>query len=244
MTPSLVVFDLLDTLVKDDGAVQRCFVEVLRSEQLLFSAGELESVSNLSWLEAIARLLASREGPPLAAERVCGIHDRFLAALSSHYEKPGAVREIDGAFLTLVALDEAGVAVAVETPLPRRAADAVLRGTGWLIHGVVDEVVTGDDVAFARPAPDGVREAMRRTDTFHPDRTAKVGTTPADLAQGTLARCGWVVGATYGAYRHDELHVRPHTHLVARLPDILDLFGVDRQPMARLARRRASNVTT
>lgn len=50
---------------------------------------------------------------------------------------------------------------------------------------------------------------------------------------------GWVVGASYGAYRHDELVVPPHTHLVARLHDVLEVFGLDGYTAARSARRRA-----
>lgn len=239
MTPSLVVFDLVGTLVKDDGAIQRCFVEALRGERLLFSAHELASVANLSRLEAIMRLLYSREGRPVERARLEAIHGRFLTALTAHYARQASVRSVEAAWLTLVALDDAGVSVAIETTLPASAASAVLDAVGWVAEGLVDAVVAEDDVLRSRPAPDSLLEAMRRAEVFDVRRVAKVGTTPADLAQGTLAGCGWVVGASYGAYRHDELVVRPHTHLVARLYDVLDVFGLDGHTAARSARRRA-----
>lgn len=54
----------------------------------------------------------------------------------------------------------------------------------------------------------------------------KVGQTPADLAEGTLAGCGAVVAVTHGGHAAHELRLRPHTHLVDRLQAVPDLVAV------------------
>ncbi len=54
----------------------------------------------------------------------------------------------------------------------------------------------------------------------------KVGATPADLAEGTIGRCGAVVGLTSGSHGRDELVLRPHTHLVDRMVSLLDVLAL------------------
>jgi phosphoglycolate phosphatase-like HAD superfamily hydrolase len=67
---------------------------------------------------------------------------------------------------------------------------------------------------------------MALTGVSDPRRVAKVGDTPADLAEGRAAGCGLVVGVTEGSHRPEELEPFPHTHLipsVAALPSLLGL---------------------
>src|SRR5262249_13771038 len=57
--------------------------------------------------------------------------------------------------------------------------------------------------------------------------------TPADLAEGTAAQCGFVVGVTSGSHTRDELAACAHTHLVdtlRELPAIFDDAPAEREP--------------
>lgn len=67
---------------------------------------------------------------------------------------------------------------------------------------------------------------MGRTGIVDPNKVVKVGDTPADLAEGTLAGCGVVMGLTGAMHSRDELLLRPHTHLVERMSALLDVLAL------------------
>jgi phosphoglycolate phosphatase-like HAD superfamily hydrolase len=57
-----------------------------------------------------------------------------------------------------------------------------------------------------------------------PAHVVKVGDTPSDLMEGMNAKCGYVIGVTWGAYRREELENEKYTHLVDDLVDILKII--------------------
>ena len=144
-----------------------------------------------------------------------------------------------GAVGLFVVLGMAAIAACGTAPLltqlveARRLASAFLDGFDWMSSGLVDTLVGSDEIDQGRPRPDGIVAAMKRTGVGVAERVAKVGNTPADLVEGTLAGCGWVVGVTHATHRRNELFLAPHTHLVASLSEMLHVLGVPRPDETR-----------
>ena len=90
--------------------------------------------------------------------------------------------------------------------------------------GVIDAVVTVDEVAAGRPAPYLIFRSMERTGVRRVDRVLVAGDTAADLEAGTNAGAAAVVGVETGGLTIEQLATHPHTHLlptVANLPDLV-----------------------
>lgn len=146
----------------------------------------------------------------------------FETAFARHWEKQLAIHETTGASSTLRALMKQGVKVAIVTSLPRTLAAPLFARLDF----PCDTTVTSCETISQRPRPGLIFEAMRRLSVFDPDDVVKVGETPADMAEGAIAGCGAVVGATWGSHRREELYLRPHTHLVDRISKIVDVVFV------------------
>lgn len=91
------------------------------------------------------------------------------------------VRVHDGVAEVLGDLAGRGLRLGVFTGNSRPAAETILGATGLREH--FEAVVGGDEVAHAKPAPDGVLEAARRLGV-PPEQCAYVGDSPLDLRAG------------------------------------------------------------
>ncbi|HVY46233.1 MAG TPA: phosphonatase-like hydrolase [Minicystis sp.] len=217
----LVVFDMAGTTVKDDDAVHRALAATVADAGVRVTRDEVNAVMGLPKPDAIRRLLVEH-GPGGAVDRIVPrLHAAFVARMRDHYA--AHAEEVPGASETFAALHQGGVLVALDTGFDRAIAAPILERIGWRARGLVDAVVTSDEVSHGRPAPDMIFEAMRRLDVASADDVAKVGDTPADLVEGTSAGCRFVIGVTSGSHTRAELVSHPHTHLVARLADVVPI---------------------
>jgi phosphonatase-like hydrolase len=222
MRVQLVVFDLAGTTVNDPGAVNGCFRAALEAAGVRAAAAAVNAVMGLPKPEAIRRLV---EGSP-QAEKVDAIHADFVERMNRFYATDPAVCEIKGTTAVFKRLRAAGVKVAANSGFSRSVLRVLLGRLGWERAGLIDGSVASDEVPRGRPHPDMIFHLMKLLGVTESAAVAKVGDTPADLAEGTAAGCGLVVGVTEGTHTRDQLACHPHTHLIANvneLPDLLDL---------------------
>ena len=226
--PSLVVFDLAGTTVEDRGAVNLCLREALAAVGVNVSIAEVDAVMGIPKPDAI-RILVERAGQRARLELQLGsVYDDFAARMERYYREDPGVREIAGAGNLFRALHAADVRVAIDTGFSRPITRIVLERMGWERQGLIEASVTSDEVPRGRPAPDMIEHLMRRLGVTDPARVAKVGDAPADLEEGTNAGCGWVIGVTEGSHTREQLAPLPHTHLVANVGSLFELFGLAR----------------
>jgi phosphonatase-like hydrolase len=221
MPIDLVVIDLAGTTVHDDDAVNVCLREALAQAGVSVSREQANSVMGRPKPEAISILIDAQGGALASVE---DIHADFMRRMIGHYRHHPDVREIAPAGEVFHALRSRGIRVALDTGFNRAITDAILERLKWSTPAAVDATVTSDEVAKGRPHPDMVYRAMELTGVSDPARVAKVGDTPADLAEGHSAGCGMVIGVTEGSHSARELEAHPHTHLipnVGHLPVLL-----------------------
>jgi len=230
VTIRLVVFDVAGTTVHAaNGVVQRTMHDVLAAEGLVLRDGAMEGVMGLAKPLAI-RTLIEGHGRDELLPRADAIHAEFAARMRKHYRADPGVRAIDGADATFARLRAAGIRVALDSGFSREILDEVLTRLGWAgADGPIDATVASDEVKRGRPYPDMIDALRTRLGAIPYGQVAKVGDTPVDLQEGTMARCGLVVGVLSGAHDHESLAQHPHDQIipsVAELPDLLEKLGL------------------
>ncbi len=225
MSIHLVVFDMAGTTINDDDGVNRCLRAALDAVGVSATREAVNLVMGIPKPLALRQLLERYERADLL-ERLDAIHDDFVSRMIRFYQTDPSVHEIAGAGQTFRRLHAAGIKVALDTGFTRDIVDVVLKRLGWNDAELLDATVTSDEVAHGRPHPDMVRKAMRDVGVADAGAVAKVGDTPSDLAEGTAAGCGMVIGVTGGSHTAEQLRPHPHTHLINTVADLPDLLGL------------------
>ena len=237
MTPriQLAVLDLLTAIEGSTRAFSSLLGACLAAEDLVVRDDDLRAICGLPLRRGIGALFQTGHDLFGDAERGERVHAAFLRALGEHYSYAGSVRERRGVTPMLATLRLQGIRVAVGTNLPRAVADVILASLEWDDIGLLATSVASDEVDDPRPRPGVVLEAMSRTGITNASRVMTIGSSPAELAEGTLARCGAVIGVTFASHTREELELRPHTHLVDRFTEIPDLIALSEVRSASLA---------
>jgi phosphonatase-like hydrolase len=217
MPIELFVFDIAGTTVRDDGVVHRAFRETM--DQAGLTAEDDWIKGRMGWnkvqvFREALRISGRPEGS--AGELAAAFTGRVVACMDAEPPEP-----LPGAEAAIAGLRELGVRVAFNTGYSGGLAREIIRRVGW----EPDAIVGSDEVVRGRPAPDLIREAMRRCGVVDPAAVGVAGDTPSDLAAGAAAGCGVVVGVGHGTHTLGELASSPHTHLMADLTGLAEVIG-------------------
>jgi len=220
----LAVFDVAGTTVLDGDAVAECLLAVV-DERVAVSMTDVLEVMGMPKPVAIRQLL-SRPGADQGdlETAVHDAHEKFRTAMIDRY-RDGPIVPAEGTEHVFAALRRAGIRVALDTGFSRDILQTILDRLGWS-STVIDFSVASDEVAHGRPRPDLIYRAMAMADVSDAARVAKIGDTPSDIEEGLAARCGCVVGVTYGTHTREQLS-RPGVQTIDRLADLLPLLGLD-----------------
>lgn len=219
-TPALVVFDLSGTTVEDRGQVPAAFAAAFERAGLRLSAEDLRAVRGTTKREAILNLVSSTHDRVARAARVYGA---FREELHARYAADG-IQPIAGTLDTFTWLRHRRIRIALTTGFDRDITTMVLAALGWT-NGIADSVVCGEDVARGRPAPDLIVRAMALTGTKDARLVATVGDTVHDLQAGASAGVRWNIGVLSGAHDRATLAAGPHTHLLASVASLPNLWS-------------------
>lgn len=221
----LIVFDLAGTTVKENFDVQRTLKNSFAKVGLEISIEQASQVMGIPKPIAIRQLLESMNYSAVSDDLIRSIHADFVEDMILFYENDQTVEENEGVSETFRQLKAAGIKVFVDTGFDRPIVDALLHRMAWEKNQFIDGSVTSDEVAHGRPHPDLIFRAMELAGVSDVKRVAKVGDTVSDLGEGTAAGCGWVIGITSGAFTKEQLSAVPHTHLINRIPDVLEIIS-------------------
>lgn len=216
--PALVIFDMAGTTVEDRGQVPTAFAETLAANNIPITSDEIARVRGASKRQAIRNLL-----PPAEAGHADRIYKEFGANLANAYAKDG-VRCVPGAEEVILDLRAGGIKVALTTGFDRDIVNLLLSTLGWTA-GTIDAVVCGDDVPNGRPAPDLILLAMKLSGVDDAARVANVGDTTMDLESAARAGVRWNIGVLSGAHGREALARAPHTHIIASVACLGEVFG-------------------
>jgi phosphonatase-like hydrolase len=225
MSIKLIVFDIAGTTLHDESNVALVLQAAIKSAGVSVTVEEVNEVMGYAKPFAIRYLLEQKQDERAQDPAfIDNLHTYFVQEMKAHYAESPAIREKTGTTAVLAALKERGIKVALDTGFDREITNVILERLGWLNNGIVDAVVTSDEVAHGRPYPYMIYRIMEQLGIQSIQEVAKVGDTISDLEEGTNAGCRYVIGVTTGAYSKSQLEVGPHTHLVATLDELLTIF--------------------
>lgn len=231
MTLRLAVFDMVGTTIEAGDEVPSCFREALSDAGVELSEDDIASIRGRSKKDAITAFLSAHPATSRkAAELLDGTYRRFQQCLRAAYRT--RARAAEGAEQAFAALRAVGVEVVLTTGLDRATAELLIHALGWDRVGIAG-VVTGDDVARGRPAPDLIHAAMRLAGVSEVEGVMTVGDTTSDLAAAAAAGVGWSIGVLGGAHPRSLLEAHPHSVIldgVAALPGWLVATGLSGEP--------------
>jgi phosphonatase-like hydrolase len=222
------VFDMAGTTVKDKNNVGTAFLEALADEGIHVTLEQVNQVMGYPKPIAIEKLLEIKlaDKSEINPKYIGEIHSNFVSKMVNYYQTSKEVGEKEGVQETFAALKKAGVYVGIDTGFDRKIANTIFNRLGWVDGETFDFSVTSDEVENGRPYPDMIEKLMEMTGVTDVKQVAKVGDTQSDLLQGKAAGCALVVGVTTGSWKKEDLAKEYHTHLIAELPEILDIIGI------------------
>jgi len=230
------VIDLAGTLVRDDGAVERAFVDALRAvDEIGAEAPDdalLETIRGTmgrSKIEVFRELLEDEHRAQEANEVFEGAYARRIAA--------GETAALPTAEAALRELRATGVHVAVTTGFSAHTRDLLLANLGW--DDVVDLALSPTEKLRGRPAPDLVLGALLELGVEDVRSVAVAGDTTNDLYAGHRAGAGIVAGILGGAHPREQLERAPHTHIFETVGQFAQLVSTGRSATLETAGRPA-----
>lgn len=229
MPIKLVVFDMAGTTVKDENYVHITLQNALKKVGVESNLDEINLVMGYPKPVAISMILENhhQKGLILSPENysIDEIHRDFEEKMVEFYKSSPLLQEAPNAGEIFETLQKKGIKVILDTGFSREIADVIIDRLGW--RAKIFASVTSDEVAQGRPFPDMIFRAMELAGVRDVKEVAKVGDTASDMQEGSSAGCMYVIGITQGAFAKEELEKEPHTHLISKLQEILDIVVQD-----------------
>ena len=222
----MVVFDMAGTTVEDNDNVHQSLINAMDSKGYKITREDANRVMGYPKPVAIDTLLKEKFKVNSESERAAlveKIHSHFLLDMIHHYRYNPDVKAMPNVEFVFDALRKRGIKVVIDTGFSRDIADAIIERLKWKENNLIDYSVTSDEVKHGRPYPDMIQKAMTEFKITDPSQVTKVGDTPSDMMEGMNAKCGNVIGVTWGAYKREELEMEKSTHLVDDLVEILTI---------------------
>ena len=213
-TVQAVLFDWDGTLVDTGDILLRCWH--VMSERVLgyrFPVDEADRRKFLAMRGADSFPLLANSPEQLKAMEV-GFTAAYLELA------PQTLRVYDGATELLTRLQSEGVRTGVVTSKTRERFECDAEISGLTAH--LDVIITGDDVAKAKPDPEGVWAGLAALNTGA-ENAWFGGDSPADVKAGRAA--GLVtIALTYGLHHEEEFDGLDPSHVIHSTDDLSALL--------------------
>ncbi|MFO0816144.1 MAG: HAD-IA family hydrolase [Gemmatales bacterium] len=211
----LLLLDLDGTLIDTLSFIIHCFQQsVTPLTRRVPSQEEIVATFGPAEVDCIARLLRRYDSEgllhqPLNMQQVYQAADCFHAMYAAGYHE-GKVLPYPHIVETIHAARKWGWATAVFTGKGRTSTDETLAHLG--LTASFDAIITSDDIAHPKPAPDGVLLACEQTGVA-PAQTYFVGDSPTDIHAGKAAGAHSVAAMWGAIYPEETLSASPETIL-------------------------------
>lgn len=225
MTIRLVVFDVAGTTWDDRGVVRTALHDAIATVGPDLKTAVLAGVEGLDVPMAV-RMLLEGHGREDLFPRIPDIMGAFTAHLRDHITRAPHVQPVPGTTAMFGALRAANVRVALGSDLSRPLLDLLVKRLGWDgPDSPVDAMIATDEVPRGRPWPDMIDRLREQLGVIEPADVAKVGDTPVDLQEGTVARCGLVIGVCTGGHPREVLSHHPHDAILDSAAEVPSLVA-------------------
>ena len=217
----LVVFDIAGTTVTDNDNVNDAFRGAFEIEGYPVALADVNHIMGYRKMEAI-RILLERFYPAQLnnEELIQDIHNRFVEDMEAYYLQTPDLNALPYAEEIFRQLHSNDIKVALDTGFTKIITDTIIRRLGWDKNGLVDFIISSDEVSQGRPYPYMIQSIMEQLNIADANRVVKVGDTEVDIAEGRNAGCGLVISVTTGSYSREELEKFSPDHIIGSLQEL------------------------
>ncbi len=202
----MVVFDIAGTTLKDNGEIALAFQSAFLESGYEVSLERINLLMGYQKPEAIAKILGETNGDQsVVADLVPGIHKRFTGLLTDYYGNAPGIEPLPYVTDVFTWLHQNGIRIGLNTGFSKDITGVILQRLGWATSGIVDHVVSSDEVKAGRPHPYMIRKLMNDAGILSASEVIKVGDTEVDVKEGRNAGCLCTVAVTTGAFAREQL---------------------------------------
>jgi phosphonatase-like hydrolase len=227
MPIKLVVFDIAGTTVRDDHNVSKAFQAALQKYSYDVPLELINPLMGYEKNEAITKMLHIHESDEskITIGLVDEIHKEFVRQMISFYQNEPGIEPLPNVEDTFAALHQSGVQVGINTGFSRDIADTIVKRLQWQKKGLIDHIISSDEVELGRPYPYMIQKMMHDGGIIDPLEVAKVGDTEVDVREGQNAGCKYVIGVTTGIFTREELEAYNPTHIIDDIADLINIIN-------------------
>ena len=227
MQTALVVFDIAGTTVTDNDSVNDAFRGAFENSGYPVALADVNHVMGYRKIEAIRILLQKFHPTQVDNETlVQDIHNRFTADMQAYYLHTPDLHPLPYTTEIFELLHFNNIKVALDTGFTKAITNTIIQRLGWVQDGLVDVVISSDEVPQGRPHAFMIRAIMEQLNIADSSTVVKVGDTAVDIEEGRNAGCGLVIAVTTGAYGKEELEKYAPDHIIASLKELTALLNL------------------
>lgn len=222
----LVVFDIAGTTVKDNGEIGAAFWNALKEYGYLVPMGKIMALMGYKKPVAIRKLVTEYEPNKslITDDYINAIHDRFLELMISYYREAEHIEPLPNVLEVFATLKENGIAIGLDTGFSHDITAVIMQRLGWLEKGVVDFVISSDEVSSGRPDPYMIQHLMQQAGVTDAKAVIKVGDTEVDVQEGKCAGCLYSIAVTTGAFTRSQLLPYEPSFVIDNMNELLPIL--------------------
>lgn len=219
----LAVFDISGTTVKDKGEVTNAFAKTFQQKGYSVPKVKIAAVMGYKKTDAIQTLLEqfAEDKSVISEKYINEMHEYFINSMINYYINSNELEAIPFAEETFELLKKNNVKIGLDTGFFSTITNAVIDSLGWLKNGLIDFVVSSDEVAEGRPQPYMIQELMKRANVTDSKKVIKIGDTEVDIKEGRNAGCLFTVAVTTGkSYTREQLELYRPDYIIDSLQQL------------------------
>lgn len=216
----LLVCDIAGTILKDNNEVASSFKSVFAAQGIDASGAEINRLMGVHKLEAMERILAKYQ-PKANKKLALQMALEFEKQMIEYYRSAPDVALFFDVESTFEAVRRLDIFIGLNTGFPESITETILERTKLRSMGLIDAVVSSDQVPSGRPSPWMIQQLMADLRVKDARLIVKIGDTPVDVLEGRNAGCGLVLSTTTGSFTRMELHQEEPDGIVDQFSEIL-----------------------
>jgi len=223
----LAVFDMSGTTIKDYGEVTNTFEKTFAHKGYTIPKEKIASVMGYKKTDAIRTLLEefAEDKSIINDEYINEMHAYFINSLIDYYKNSDEVEATPFAEETFSFLKNNNVKIGLDTGFFSDITNVIVERMGWLKNGLIDHVISSDEIPEGRPQPFMIQELMKRANVTDPKKVIKIGDTEVDIREGRNAECLLTIAVTTGSsYTRDQLQLYKPDFIIDSLNELLALL--------------------
>lgn len=222
----LAVFDIAGTTVKDNGEIAIAFQQALQQYGYAVPVEKINALMGYKKTEAIGIMLQEYEpdSTRIMTDYINAIHEDFRKLMVQYYTDTADLQPLPGAVTVFSWLKERGVRIALDTGFSNDITSVIIERLGWLKDGLVDDVISSNEVKAGRPFPYMIQHLMRNAGVDDALQVIKTGDTEVDINEGKNAGCLLSVGVTTGAFTRAQLEPYEPSLIIDHLEELIPVL--------------------